>query len=261
MEIKIFGKSLFSVNRSNNILSIVESSDKKSKSKFLPDFYQEGDASEPYIRIEELSEKIDYTHEKINKLTKKKKEKGVKKSEPEPTPKDVYQLKLLNDETFELKTEPEYVDEQIKTFVDKLSIIKSEEWDVRNGVEEISSILKRFENRKKYGEFDEFYSEFPYTTTSRIESVIETHGHLKVGKVAQFIADMPKEAVDVMKSYNKNTERLCDKQAVFYIIADKKDFKKTNSRRDPILLAQSPFGHFWQILGAWDEEMLFLEEL
>jgi len=64
-----------------------------------------------------------------------------------------------------------------------------------------------------------------------------------------------------MKNYNKATDKLCGKQAVFYIIANKKDFEKTDKRRDPILLAQSPFGHFWQILGAWDEECLIIEEL
>jgi uncharacterized lipoprotein len=72
---------------------------------------------------------------------------------------------------------------------------------------------------------------------------------------------MPKEAVEVMKAYNAATGELCGKQAVFYIIADKKDFKKSDQRRDPILLAQSPFGHVWQILGAWDKEMIFVEEL
>ena len=72
---------------------------------------------------------------------------------------------------------------------------------------------------------------------------------------------MPKEAVAAMKEYNKGCDKLCGKQAVFYIIADKKDFEKTNKRRDPILLAQSPFVNRWQILGAWDKEMLFLEEL
>ena len=64
-----------------------------------------------------------------------------------------------------------------------------------------------------------------------------------------------------MKQYNKHTDELCSKQAVFYIIADKKDFERTSQRRDPILLAQSPFGHFWQILGAWDKEMILIEEL
>jgi hypothetical protein len=56
-------------------------------------------------------------------------------------------------------------------------------------------------------------------------------------------------------------EALCNKKAVFYLISEKKQQKEVLRRRDPILLAQSPFGFFWQILGAWDDEVKFLEEL
>lgn len=150
---------------------------------------------------------------------------------------------------------------QLADFKDKLGLIKSEEYDMRRGVDEIASIITRLENRKKYAEVKEQYEEFPYTTTSKINALVKEQKHLKLGQVAQFLADMPKEATEAMKRYNKATNQLCGKQAVFYIIANKKDFEKTETRRDPILLAQSPFGHFWQILGAWDEEMLFLEEL
>ena len=94
-----------------------------------------------------------------------------------------------------------------------------------------------------------------------MNNVLKKHDYLQLGEVDQFVADMPKEATDAMKEYNDACKKLCGKKAVFYIIADKKDFKKTESRRDPILLAQSPFGHFWQIIGAWDKEMMFLEEL
>ena len=34
-----------------------------------------------------------------------------------------------------------------------------------------------------------------------------------------------------------------------------------NSINNPILLVQSPFGIYWQILGAWDKELVLLEEL
>ncbi len=45
------------------------------------------------------------------------------------------------------------------------------------------------------------------------------------------------------------------------MIAENGKFKKEFDRNDPILLAQSPFGIFWDVLGAWDEEILLLEEL
>lgn len=193
--------------------------------------------------------------------SKPKTDKPVEKPKDELTPKGIYKLKMLNDEGFKMKTDPKYLDEQIETFKEKLGMIKKTDWDMNRGTTEIASILKRFENRKKYPEFKEFYEEFPYTTTARINDLVKEHSYLKLGQVEQFLADMPKDAIDTMKRYTKETERLCGKKPIYYIIAKKKDFEKSEKRRDPILLAQSPFGHFWQILGAWDEEMLLIEEL
>jgi len=34
-----------------------------------------------------------------------------------------------------------------------------------------------------------------------------------------------------------------------------------DEKRDPILLAQSPFGFYYNILGAWEKEMVYLPEL
>jgi hypothetical protein len=56
-------------------------------------------------------------------------------------------------------------------------------------------------------------------------------------------------------------EELCGKKPVFYVIAEPDKFRKAYERRDPILLVQSPFGFYWQILGAWDKEMILLSEL
>lgn len=250
MEIKLFGKSLFEVKGNKGAIFLAEAQSSNKQSKYLPDFYNSQNFENTmsgYVSITELTAK---------------KEEAPKPPEPEHlTPKGVHNLKLMHDDTFQLNTNPEYVDQQILDFKDKLALIKAEEYDMSRGVVEIGSIVMRLENRKKYEEFKDFFEEFPYTTTSKIDDVVKAHAYLKMGQVAQFVADMPKEAVDIMKQYNKQTDQLCGKQAVFYIVADKKDFERTTKRRDPILLAQSPFGHFWQILGAWDKEMLLLENL
>ena len=69
------------------------------------------------------------------------------------------------------------------------------------------------------------------------------------------------EAIEAMKEYEGFCIELCNKKPVFYVVAQAKDFEKINKKRDPILLAQSPFGFFWQILGAYDEEMQYLSDL
>ncbi len=254
MEIKLFGKSLFSWNKGNMLYALAETNTKTSE--YLPDFYGGWNSNNsPLIQWVDSSGATNLSG-------------GKPENAPKPTdnpqkltPKGVYDLNLLHDKVFKLNTDPQYVERQLESFKDKLGLIKSEEYDMRRGVAEISSIVVRFENRKKYPDVKEFFEEYPYTTTSKIDDLVKEHSYLKLGQVAQFLADMPAEAANAMKQYNKYTGKVCGKKAVFYIIADKKDFEKTQKRRDPILLAQSPFGHFWQILGAWDKEMLLVEEL
>ncbi len=268
MEIKIFGRSLFSVKTGKAEMAWAQATSVPSsgsvESKFLPDFTKiaagQGNWGSSFIAISEVVATSNPELIDLNKKVEKTQE-PKKIQSRQHTPKEVYQLKMLHDQAFILKTDPAYVDQQLIDFKDKLGLIKSEEYDMRRGVEEISSIIQRLENRKKYAEVKDSFDEFPYTTSSKINVLIEAQVHLKLGQIAQFLADMPKEATEAMKRYNKAVDTLCKKQAVFYIIANKKDFEKTDKRRDPILLAQSPFGHFWQILGAWDEEMLFLEDL
>lgn len=255
MEIKLFGKSIFEYSKNKNAFYFEQGLGSNRESKFLPDFYSNSaipDISN-YVIMSDPSNPNGSVAVPIKE--------DPKKDVVHLTPKGVYELKMLHDETFKLNTDPEYVDSQLADFKDKLALIKTAEYDMARGVKEIGSVVVRLENRKKYSEVASYFDQFAYTTTSKISGVTKAHDYLKLGQVEQFLADMPKEAMATMKEYNKYTKQICEKQAVFYIVADKKDFEKSNKRRDPILLAQSPFGHFWQILGAWDKEMMFLEEL
>lgn len=269
MKISLFVKSLFEIKKSQRDAIFNTAHERMEQSETLIDFYNDtGRSRNDYTWNQLVQMESTGVQTSLTKLdTGTKKGRGRPKKVVEEkivakiTPKDVYQLKLLHDETFAVKTDPKYVDEQIETIKDKLDTIKSSDYDMNYGTTELASILMRMENRKKYPTHQKFYSEFPYTTSARVADLVKTHDHLQLGQVAQFIADMPKDAVNVMKDYAKETKELCGKKPVFYIIADKKDFKKSESRRDPILLAQSPFGHFWQILGAWDEEMILVDEL
>jgi len=261
MELKLFGKSLFEVKKSGSQYIYNTAVDQLNKSAFLIDFYKDlGNNSfnpSAYIQITPDAGIVG----NLNVGKPEKLPEAPKDDKPKISPKEVYTAKMLNEVGFKIKVDPEYIDEQIQTFKDKLGMVKMEEYDMNRGVIEIQSIVSRMENRKKYDKFCNFYDDFPYTSSVKIGELIKKHDHLQMGQIAQFVADMPKEATDVMKQYTNKTKELCDKKPVFYIIADKKDFKKTTKRRDPILLAQSPFGHFWQILGAWDKEMLLIEEL
>lgn len=265
MQIKIFGKNLFEIKKktAEAIFSDAQLLSKRPESKFLIDFQSFNAGNRRNNVLQEYVFMPDTVGGAVAVPVAKKGAKKPSKARPEYkiTPKGVHEMKLLHDESFMIKTDPVYIEKQLVEFKDKLGLIKAEEYDMRRGVDEIASIIIRLENRKKYPEVKDFFEQFPYTSGSRIDEVVKVHDHLKLGQIAEFVADLPPEATAVMKDYNEHCDKVCGKKAVFYIIADKKDFERTNKRRDPILLAQSPFGHFWQILGAWDDEMLFLEEL
>lgn len=250
MELKLFGKKIFEFTKNKGQVLVYNSLDSLEKSKFLPDFHT--------FRANNNSDFGGFVT--IDSLSAPKQEPKPKKG-TEFSPKKVYELRLLNDDSFKLNVDPAYVEGQLQQFKDKLNLISLAEYDISRGTNEIASILARLENRKKYPKFEGFFNDFPYTTTSKIDELLEKHDYLQLGKVEAFLADMPKDATETMKEYTNQTQELCGKKPIFYIIASKEDFKKVAKRRDPILLAQSPFGHVWQILGAWDKEMLFLEEL
>lgn len=264
MKISIFGKTIFQYQKEGlgEMLSL-NAREATKELKNIPDFYRNiGDiySSDPDIgSYISFSEQIDALEGAASGKKKKKKLEPPKKKTR--TPKGVYEMKLLHDESVKINTNPEYVDGQIADFKEKLALLTKNDRDMRNGTHQISSIILRMENRKQYADFKDFFDQYPYTTTERIKKVIDEHENLKIDLPEQFIADMPNDAIQAMKDYNKSCKKLCGKEAVFYLIADEKDFKRTQGRKDPILLAQSPYGHVWQILGAWDEEMLLLDEL
>jgi hypothetical protein len=125
---------------------------------------------------------------------------------------------------------------------------------------EVKALIERLENRKKWDKFKNFFQEFQNTTDEKIDDLLEKYD-LVMENSDLFIPEFPDDAIAVMKKYTNNMKKLCKKKPVFYVIAEPDKFKKAYEKRDPILLVQSPFGFYWQILGAWDKEMILLSEL
>lgn len=131
----------------------------------------------------------------------------------------------------------------------------------------VLDIIERLQNRVKYFASAETRAEFDkYKCTNdyAINILLDKHEHLKIGPADDFIPEFPLIALDAMNAYTDATVKLCGLKPVFYVIAKAKDFKVVTGRRsgrDPILLVQAPFGFYWQILGAWDEEMQHVADL
>lgn len=148
------------------------------------------------------------------------------------------------------------IDEKIEMFKDKAEIIHN-----LYSKAEVEGFIERLENRKKYATSKEYFEGFQTTTDEKIGQLLEKYPELVRRPAEIYIPDFPKEAINKMKSYTAKVKDITGKKPIFYVIAESDKFKKVYDKRDPILLAQSPFGFYWYVLGAWDKEMLMLSEL
>jgi hypothetical protein len=202
----------------------------------------------------------------------------------QPTPKEIHELGTLNTPTLEINCHPDYVDEQVSILNHKLEAlgpepkkkrnrrnrngtydglvdVMGENGAVRYGRMELKSMVERLNNRKKFAKTQKVFGEYAYTTTDAIRQVLADNKHLEAQRAERSIPDLPQEAVKAITEYTKATQDLCGKKPVFYLIKERQEEEAVQRKRDPILLAQSPFGFVWQILGAWDKEVVLLEEL
>lgn len=202
--------------------------------------------------------------------------------DPPKTPKELHKLGTLNQPEFEINVHPDYVDQLVAELKFKLEVMGkekkqkkrkgrqgiqdylvpvSENAQVVYGRKEVESMIERLQARKKFGEFEKIFGEYVYTTTDAIRQLLADNKHLDAVRAERSIPELPTEAVTAMDNYTKGLDKITGKKPVFYLIREREDESEVQRRRDPILLAQSPFGFFWQILGAWDEEVKFLDEL
>jgi hypothetical protein len=147
------------------------------------------------------------------------------------------------------------IDEKIEILKDKSKLIVQ-----HYAKREVVALIERLENRKKYLQYRSFFDKYQNTTDEKIDVLLEKY-ELVMKTSDIFVPEFPDDAIQTMKDYTEAMLLICDKKPVFYVIAEVNDFRKAYEKRDPILLAQSPFGFYWQILGAWDKEMLLLSEL
>ena len=156
----------------------------------------------------------------------------------------------------------EGLDERITRLVQSLTLVRIDRHG--GGVSKtINDMLERLRNRQLYRDHEDvraFFDQYKCTTDALIVKLLDTHKHLRIGPVDDFIPEMPAVAQQTMLDYSERTQAWFNSRPCLYIIAKANEFVQTQGKRkdrDPILLVQSPFGLYWQILGAWGEEEMF----
>lgn len=121
-------------------------------------------------------------------------------------------------------------------------------------------VLKQLRNRKRFTpKIEKHLSSYPITNRTKIEE-LSTKYKLVFHDLQGITRDIPLGAIKAIEAFCKPLEKdkiSFDKNNFFLIASDDWWQKK----RDPILIVKSPFGNYYYILYAWDEEVNIVSEL
>jgi len=147
------------------------------------------------------------------------------------------------------------LDSQIKLVKKRISMLK----ELGMGYMGDESVaLSYLEARKK---FDKNKALFPWAVTNDtlIQQLCSKY-KVKLVDFTLYYRNVPMEAIDELEKFMKAWEIINGDEVkpTFKLIIDEGG-KET--KKDPILLAPSPFGKWWYILGAWDKEVEIVDDL
>lgn len=150
------------------------------------------------------------------------------------------------------------LDERIKAIRKRIDFMED---DLGIEATEEKIALTWLEARKKavsLGILDEF--KWPVTTGEEVRKLLRKY-KLEQGSITNYHLAIPAEAIDEMEKYVKLCRKVTKEEVEVFIIADEVEKRDKFRRKDPIIIATSPFGKYFHIIGAWDKEVEILHEL
>jgi len=126
----------------------------------------------------------------------------------------------------------------------------------QNSFPDETQALTFLNSRKKYLKFKHLLK-WQVTNDSKITELCKKYKVMKVG-FSGYYKNVPMEAIDEIEKFSNVHAKITDVMPMFWLIVD--DGGK-ETRKDPILLAQSPFGKWYYVLGAWDKEVEIVDDL
>ncbi len=119
--------------------------------------------------------------------------------------------------------------------------------------------LDMLKARIKYPKYAQKFN-WKTTTEEHIEKLIKKYKLAHKG-IRDYMRTIPTMAVNCMRKYTEVHDKVSKEKPEFTLIAPTNHFKDPKNYSDPILLVKSPFGSFYYILTAWDEEVSMVSEL
>lgn len=154
---------------------------------------------------------------------------------------------------------------QIATIKKRINVLQ-EQGVAKSTLENEYHALEFLEARQKYSKFYELFK-WPTTNQEKVLKLLKTYKlhAVDMNQDGSGVQNIPHEAIDEIEKYVKAFAKVNKKKRPqFRLIVDEPTYKEMMAKvkkKDPILLALSPFGNWYYILGAWDEEVKYVDDL
>lgn len=110
--------------------------------------------------------------------------------------------------------------------------------------------------RKGYLKYGKLFN-WSITTQEKINELLSKYKLMQVS-LGGYARNIPNEALDEIEQFALAYEYILETPPEFQLICDEGG---PEQKKDPILLARSPFGNWWYVLGAWDKEVEYVDDL
>lgn len=124
------------------------------------------------------------------------------------------------------------------------------------GASDEKEALKFLEARKEYIK-NKILFNWSVTSFSKIEELCKKY-KVRVADFQSYYKCVPMEAIDELEKFIDAYKKVRKDEPMLKLIID--DGGK-ETKKDPILLASSPFGKWFFVLGAWDKEVEIVDDL
>lgn len=144
---------------------------------------------------------------------------------------------------------------QIKIVEARLKILK------KHGGQTSDELLAlRYLNaRRKFAKTEKLFEKWPITTDEMIQNLVNKYKVMFV-PFGAYSKSIPIEATNEIEKFSNAWEKVVDEDRLPQLMLIT-DYKGKEHKKDPILLAESPYGAWWHILGAWDKEVEIVDDL
>lgn len=164
-------------------------------------------------------------------------------------------IDIVHDLEVGIKVPTDKIRESIKELKRRIKFIKNTL--KKNNANDEERALDMLKARLRYPKHAHMFR-WKTTTDRHIRKMLDKY-KLEHRGITYYMRNIPPQAITSMDLYAEILKNITKEPPEFSLIAPEEYFK--NPRNDPILLAKSPFGAFYYILGAWDKEISIVTEL